>query len=123
MESPSAVLADLNKVSSQGAEILELRSISSLNVNKAYIIKRMSVFKTRFGKSCLVHLFDEGENINFKSFIPKRIAECISDDIVEKINSSPDGYTLSYLGQSAPIFEGAKTSSLIKFDRSEKENM
>lgn len=112
----SNTLAELNKIINQDMEIIQQRAISSLILNKAYIIKNLVIVNTRFGKSALVTLFDESENSSFKSFLPKRITEHLTENIIKEINSSDTKYTLTYLGQSPPFYSGARTRSLLKFD-------
>ena len=109
-------LLTLNKLINESTEVLEQKSISSLISNKVYVIKKMVVLNTRFGKSILVNLFDESTNTTFKSFLPKRITELLNAFFIEEINSSDGKYGLIYLGQSSPIYIGSKPRSLIKFE-------
>ena len=109
-------LLTLNDRINENVEILEQKSISALILNKVYVIKKMLVLNTRFGKSILVHLFDENTNTTFKSFLPKRITELLNAFFIEEINSSDGKYALIYLGQSSPMYVGAKPRSLIKFE-------
>lgn len=109
-------LLTLNERINENIEILEQKSISSLILNKAYVIKKMLVFNTRFGKTILVNLFDEITNTTFKSFLPKRITELLNAFFIEEINSSDGKYALIYLGQSSPMYVGAKPRTLIKFE-------
>lgn len=108
-------LLALNAIINESTEALEQRSISSLIVNKAYIIKKISVVNTRFGKSIAINLFEESTVTTFKSFLPKRVVEVINEDIINKINSSGGKYTLTYLGQRPPMYIGAKSSAIIQF--------
>lgn len=109
-------LAKLNDIINQDMEILEKKAISSLIVNKPYIIKQLLMLSTRFGKAILVTLFDENANTTFKSFLPKRVTEYLNEETINKMNLSDSRYALTYLGQSSPMFPGAKTRSLIKFE-------
>lgn len=109
-------LSQLNSIINQDVEILEQKPVSSLSINQAYIIKNISVLKTKFGRALLVTLFDESANTTFRSFLPKRVTEHLQDDLVDKINLSGSKYTVTYLGQSLPVFKGAKSKSLLKFD-------
>lgn len=116
MDNFNETFAHLNNISSKSVENIEQRLLSSLVVNKLYIIKKISVFNTRFGKSALIYLFDSNANTTFKSFLPKRVVECLTTDILDKINLSHNEYTLTYLGQSSHFFDGAKTRPLVRFD-------
>lgn len=109
-------LTSINNNIVQNDEILEKRSISSLTLFKAYIIKKLLMLNTRFGKTVSATLFDASVNTTFKSFLPKRVTDQLTEDIINEINVSNGKYTLTYTGQSLPIYAGAKTRSLIKFD-------
>lgn len=107
-------LLALNAMINESTDVLEQKPISSLIINKAYIIKKMSMINTRFGKSIIVNLFEESTITTFKSFLPKRVVEHISEDLIEKINLSGGKYTLTYLGQRPPMYVGAKSSAMIR---------
>lgn len=109
-------LLALNERINEDVEVLEKKPISSLILNKAYVIKKMFMLNTRFGKSILVNLFNTDTNTTFKSFLPKRIAELLNVDLIEEVNSSDGKYALIYLGQSPSLYVGAKSRSLIKFE-------
>lgn len=109
-------LLTLNERIIEDTEVLEQKPISSLTLNKVYVIKKMLMLNTRFGKSVLVNLLDEGTNTTFKSFLPKRVAELLNVSLIEEINASDGKYALIYLGQSSPMYVGAKSRSLIKFE-------
>lgn len=112
-----STLTELNNLINREMEIVEQRPLSSLTVDKCYIIKKLMVINSRFGKVVLAHLYDESSNTVFKSYLPKRVTEYLNGDIVDKINSSEQiKYTLTYLGQNTPAFVGGKPRSLIKFD-------
>lgn len=108
-------LLALNELINQDMQVLEQRSISALILNKPYIIKKISLVNTRFGKSIIVTLFEESSITTFKSFLPKRFVEIICENTIDKINSSNGKVTLTYLGQSSPAYPGAKSSPLISF--------
>lgn len=91
------------------------KSISSLEINTSYLIKKLSLVNTRYGKCILAVLFDQKNNLDFKCFLPKRVTEHMPEDILDKMNSSWEEYTLTYIGQSEPAFKDAKCKALIKF--------
>ncbi|MVN24209.1 hypothetical protein GO639_03340 [Staphylococcus aureus] len=110
---------DLNKINNlivQEVEILEQKALSSLPIDEVYIIKNMSTYSTRFGKSILLTLQDVSNDKLFKTWLPKRISLQFSDDDISCINSSGGKYTMVYLGQSQQSFAGMKTRSLVKFN-------
>lgn len=109
-------LLALNERINEDVNVFEQKSISSLALNKTYIIKKMLMLNTRFGTSILVNLFDKDTYTTFKTFLPKRVVELLNADVIEEVNSSGGKYTLVYLGQSSPIYVGAKSRSLIKFE-------
>lgn len=114
MDVSKSELYELNEMINRNV-CLEQKSISSLVINKGYLIKKMFVLDTRYGKAILAHLFDDGENKTFKSFLPKRVTDHLKIDLINKMNSSDAKYTLTYMGQSIPNSCG-KAGSLIKFD-------
>lgn len=111
-------LLALNELINQDSQVLEHKPISSLTINKSYIIKKMLPVNTRFGKSIVMHLFEESTITTFKSFLPKRVVDNLSEDIIDQINSSNGKYTFTYLGQRVPAYVGAMPSSIVRFDLS-----
>nr|XP_023030441.1 uncharacterized protein LOC111518269 [Leptinotarsa decemlineata] len=78
-------------VNIQEVEVLEQRVLSSLPINEAYVIRNMTLFSTRFGKSILLTLEDvRNNNKLFKTWLPKQISMQFSDDDITCINSSSD---------------------------------
>jgi hypothetical protein len=108
-------LDEINKVVSKDVEFIERRKISNLDMGKVYIIKKMVSLVTRFGKTILVTLLDESENITFNTFLPKRVAETLTENLVDVMNGSDGKYTLTYLGQSKQVFAGNNTRALVSF--------
>lgn len=109
---------DLNKINSNingDFNDIARRSIASLDINTPYLIKKLSFVNSRYGKCILAVLFDQKDNSDFKCFLPKRVTEHISQDSLEKMNSSWEKYTITYIGQSEPTFKDAKCKALIKF--------
>ena len=82
----------------------------------------MSVINTRFGKSIVVNLLEESTIATFKSFLPKRVVDLISEDIISKINSSNGKYTLTYLGLRPPMYVGAKPGVMVRFGNQLRNN-
>lgn len=73
-------LLDLNKIAL--FEEKEIVSFSALKLNHPYPIKHMERVTTDHGKTLLVELED------FRIFIPKRISNSISDDVLERLLDS-----------------------------------
>lgn len=94
----------------------EKKSLTSLIINKPYVVRHMQVLNTRFGQCILAILQDNVENITFKTFLPSRFIKTLSADVINKINCSEGKYGLVYLGQSNPPSSGIKPRSLIRFD-------
>ena len=94
----------LNKMFSKDVELMGRKKITELIVGEAYKIQKMISMTTRFGKTLLVVLQDGGENGAFETFLPKRVAETLPDDIVDIISGNSGKYTLTYLGQGERVF-------------------
>ena len=107
-------LSKINNMLNNDLEFSERRKISALTVGKIYIIKKMILMITRFGKTILVHLHDETHNVTFETFLPKRVAETVPEGFIETMNQSESKYTLAYLGQSSQAYFG-NTRSLLTF--------
>lgn len=111
-----AELEILNETINKEEEIYDQVSISSLLVNHAYLIKKLNMFTTKYGKAVLVVFFDDVNNVTLKSWLPKKISELLSDEFVKKLSLYDSKYTITYVGQSIPLFKDSKTYSLIRFD-------
>lgn len=109
-------LAKINDMINGDEGVYELKPLSSLIVNKPYIIEKLRVVNTRFGMSLLAILFDIENNVTFKSFLPQRVVKILSKDVIDNISSSHGQYTLTYLGKSSPTSPGIKPKSLLKID-------
>jgi hypothetical protein len=109
-------LEKINRVVGSDVEVkmFDQKKISELTVGEAYIIEKIHSFNTRFGKAVIVRLYDKSANNIFESFLPKRVAETLSDEDMSCINQSMGKYTLTYLGQGSRVFYG-HTRSLLKF--------
>ena len=116
MSISTKTLNELNEMFSRDIEFIERKKITELSVGKAYTIKKMASMTTRFGKCLLVALQDPdaGENVTFETFLPKRVAETLSDDIVDTMSKSSGKYTITYLGQGTKVF-GNNTRTLLSF--------
>lgn len=102
---------NINKIN-----LLERKKVSSLTVGEIYIIHKIVPLTTRFGKTLLITLCDKTASAApFQSFLPKRVADNLSDETIEIMNKSEGGYTLTYLGQSAPVFLGGGSRAIINF--------
>lgn len=115
MEVAQINILELNDKVNQIEENLDRKAFCSLSKNKAYIIKKLSLLNTIFGKCILAILYDEAEKCTFKTFLPKRVTEYINSDSIHQINSSAVTYTLTYLGQSTSSIAGVKSRALLKF--------
>lgn len=104
----------LNEQINKDVEFLECRKFAALDVGVIYLIKSLDPVNTRFGKSIIATLLDPIHNIAFQTFLPKRISETLTNDVIDNINISSEKYTLTYLGQSSnPV--GGLSRSLVNF--------
>lgn len=71
---------------------------SDLIIDKYYYIKDMKSLKTKFGRAIKVTLEDDQDV--FRSFLPKRLAESFTDEIMSNITTSEKRYTLTYKGHT-----------------------
>jgi hypothetical protein len=109
-------LIEINNMINKDVELIERKKFSNLIVGRMYIIKKIVFMTTRFGPAIVVTLFDSLDNVTFQTFLPKRVVETLSEDMVKTMNSSPDDkYTLTYLGQSTTVYSGGKTKALLNF--------
>lgn len=108
-------LADINNMINKDVEFIERRKLSALTVGEPYMLKKISLITTRYGKSIVVTLYDRTHDVTFETFLPKRVTETLSEDIVESMGKLSDKYTLTYLGQSPHVYSGGNTRALINF--------
>lgn len=108
-------LTEINNMINKEVECVERRKLSALTVGKIYLIKKIIFVTTRYGKSIVVTLYDRTHDVTFESFLPKRVAETMTNEAVESMNNSSDRYTLTYLGQSSHVFSGGNTRTLFNF--------
>lgn len=108
-------LAELNNTINKDVELMERRKISSLDVGKIYVIKKILFVPTRFGKSIIATLFDSSDNVTFQAFLPKRVVEMLSEDTIKMMNNSDGKYTITYLGQSSTVHSSGNTRSFLNF--------
>jgi hypothetical protein len=108
-------LEEINNIINKDVEVLERKKFSALTVGKMYIIKKIQFMTTRFGKTIVVTLFDSIEDVTFQTFLPKRVVETLSEDIVKSMNLSSDKYTVTYLGQSSNVYSSGNTRALLNF--------
>lgn len=108
-------LGEINNMINKNVEFLERRKLSALTVGQTYMLKKIIFITTRYGKSIVVTLYDPTHDVTFETFLPKRVAETLTDDTVESMNKSNDKYTLTYLGQSSPVSSGGNTRALFNF--------
>ena len=109
------ILDKINLVLTKDVEFIEMRKISTLDVGKIYLIQGIKILNTRFGRAILVILYDEGNNLTFQSFLPKRVSDTLTDDTVKIINEAGGKYTLTDLGQGTKVFSGNVTKILLNF--------
>lgn len=109
-----AQIDTLNKLLGEWPALLDQRELRSLVRDQIYVIKAIIVKDTRYGKCLLTHLIDRNSLELFQCWLPKRITNLVSDEIITTINASEGQYALIYLGE-IPCF-GAKTRSHIRFD-------
>jgi hypothetical protein len=109
-------LEKINSVINRYDDPLPKKKLTTLDVGVGYVIKRISVSNSRFGKCICAILADKSDFKLFTTYLPQRTVDIFSADIVEAINKSDGKYTLTYLGQSEPPYPGAFTKALIKFD-------
>lgn len=108
-------LTEINNMINKDLECVERRKLSELTVGKVYLIKKICFVTTRYGKGIVVALYDRTHNVTFESFLPKRVAETMSNEAVESMNKSSDRYTLTYLGQSSHVYSSGNTRTLFNF--------
>ena len=106
----------LNEKINQDGENLERRAFSTLTIKRSYFIKKLMPLNSRFGKCVLAILYEEPGSVPFKTFLPRRVTEFLSADLIAKINSADAKYTVAYLGQSSPSAATTRSRALIKFD-------
>lgn len=97
-------------------KLLERRQLSTLTINKPYKLKEIKNITTKFGKTILAVLEDTSDNATFETFLPKRIIDYMSEEIIEKFNKDNCIYSLTYLGQVESSVKGSNPTSLLKFD-------
>lgn len=108
-------LTKINMISNPTNAILDQKRISDLTIDGVYYIKNIFSLKTKFGRAIKVTLENEQDNI-FQSFLPKRLADGFSEEIIFNILTSGKKYTLTYKGQSKKIYADSSTASLIEFN-------
>lgn len=108
------MLTAINDVINKESEILERKKFTTLNIGAVYIIKKIIFLTTRFGKAIVATLYDRENDVMFQTFLPKRVAETISEDTVELMNKSDGKYTVTYLGQSSNVISG-NSKALLNF--------
>jgi hypothetical protein len=108
----------LNKLNSDISKVgnpVPRKPFSNLDIGRMYIIKNISIKKSIYGNCILATLFDE-QNLTFNTYLPRRCVDLFPEDLLETINKGDGKYAITYLGQSDPLFQGAKTRSLLRFD-------
>jgi len=113
MTASNDIVVEINNMLNKDFNYLERKKISSLKINEAYLIRKLVPMVTRFGKTILATLYDKTDDVVFETFLPKRIAEIITENNINIMNSSHK-YTLTYLGQSSHSYAG-HTKSLLNF--------
>ena len=83
------ILLEINSMINKEYEILEQKKFTTLTVRMSYQIKNINFLTTRFGKAILATLHDSVNDATFKTFLPKRVAETLTE------------HTVIYLGQSS----------------------
>lgn len=116
MSISKAELTAINNTINAEMEILPTKTLSTLTIGRTYVIEAMSIKKTKFGKAILVTLDDKIEKVKFKTWLPKRIADQFQEDQVCVIHSSPNKYSMMYMGQSIATLPGSRTRSLVVFN-------
>jgi hypothetical protein len=109
-------LEKINSVINRYADPLPRKKFTTLDVGVGYLIRRLSVTESRFGKCISAILEGKNDLKLFTTFLPRRMVDIFGGDIVEAVNKSDGKYTLTYLGQSEPPYPGAFTRALIRFD-------
>jgi hypothetical protein len=96
------VVSKINSMINKEYAFLEQRKFTTLTVGMNYIIKNINFLNTRFGKAIVATLYDQDDvnSVIFKTFLPKRVAETVTENFIELINNQDGKFTLTYLGQS-----------------------
>jgi hypothetical protein len=109
-------LEALNSDINRETPIYEQKPLNSLIIGKPYIIHSISSVNTRYGK-CIVTILaedDKGGSL-FRCWLPKRLTEKMSDEVIERMNKSDVKYSLTYLGPSSVKSQNVKPKSLLNF--------
>lgn len=113
MSISKAELATINDIINSE---LPTKPLSTLTIGRMYIIQAMSIENTQYGKAILVTLEDESEKVTFKTWLPKRITNQLTENQVCGINSFPKKYSLTYMGRSPAALPGTRTRALVCFN-------
>lgn len=103
----------LNAKMNESPKWLDQKPLKSLTLNKLYYIRSLLVKETRYGKSVLAQLCDKESNEVFQCWLPARITEMLSSNIITEANNNQDRYALMYQGEQE--YPGLKSRAIIKF--------
>lgn len=106
-------LTEINNLINRDVEFVKARKFSTLTVGKIYLIKKINIVPTRYGKSVVVTLYDRTHDSTFHSFLPKHVVETLTDEVVQSMNN--DRYTLTYLGKSSQVSYNGNSRSQLNF--------
>jgi hypothetical protein len=110
------ILLQINGMINKEYEILEQKKFTTLTVGMSYPIKNIKFLPTRFGKAIVATLYDSVNNVTFKTFLPKRVVETLTEYHIDAMNNSDGKYTVIYLGQSPNQIGGVdKSKALLNF--------
>jgi len=115
MSLSNEILTEINNSINKEHVVVERKKFTTLTVGTNYIVKKLTFLTTRFGKAIIVMLYDSGNDATFETFLPKRVVENLSGDIIEIMNKSEGKYTLTYLGQSPNLTLGGNSKALLNF--------
>ena len=98
----------INKMK-KSADIVELRSLETLDLNVPYQILRMVWVNTKFGPSVQVYLQEVktepgAEDETFRVYLPKRISSNLSEEDVYRYNNMEYKAILLYTGKKGNTF-------------------
>jgi hypothetical protein len=97
--------------------VMEQKLLSTSIIDKPYLLVNISSINTKYGKCILTTLAEDSNgDVLFKCWLPKRVTNSISDELIEKMNKSDSKYSLTYLGKSVMKNSNIQSRSLLKFD-------
>lgn len=87
-----------------GRARVDTRKLKDLELEVEYEIRDIQIVNTRFGPSAVANLFATTENVEFKAFLPSRIASILcSEEAVERFRSRIGGLRILRLSHNGSV--------------------